>query len=572
MDRKVLLALGLSILVLLSWTWLFPPPKPVPRPVASAADSTIPASPAPTSVAPAAEPDAEPGVAGATVEPVAAAAEETVRVETDLFDVVFTNRGARVTSWRLKAYPTNDGAPLELVPEFAERNRAFSFGVDLDDPEATRRANEALYRVEREEVAAADGRPRGERIRFSWGDESGASISKALTFRDGDYLVDLALVATDHGRSVPVRIAVGPGFAARDGSGDSQFHYQGQAVVNDRGRVSRTPKTKAEGVTKLPADGLVWAGLEEQYFASVVLPAATGGELVVRPVELPAPAPGDGKKKQGTEIVVAVPIPPEGARLFVGPKKFTLLRSFGSQLENVVWFSSYDLVSWLARWLFLALLWIHDNLFGNYGVAVILLTIALRTVLFPLNQYSMVSMRKVQSQMQRIQPKVNAIRAKYKKKDAETRSKMNQEMMALYQAEGVNPMGGVTGCLPMLAQFPILIAFYDTLIAAVELRGAPFFGWIHDLTQKDPYYITPLLMGATMFVQQKMSTTKSADPQQAQQQKIMLMMPVIFTVMFLNLPSGLVLYWFVNNLLGIGQQWLVNRHIGRLEAAAPQKA
>jgi YidC/Oxa1 family membrane protein insertase len=125
-------------------------------------------------------------------------------------------------------------------------------------------------------------------------------------------------------------------------------------------------------------------------------------------------------------------------------------------------------------------------------------------------------------------------------------------------------MGGMTGCLPMLAQFPILIGFYDMLLAAVELRGAPFFGWIQDLTLKDPYYVTPLLMGITMFLQQKMSMTKGGDPAQ---QRIMMMTPVIFTVMFLNLPSGLVLYWFVNNLLGIGQQWLVNRHITKTAKA-----
>jgi len=231
----------------------------------------------------------------------------------------------------------------------------------------------------------------------------------------------------------------------------------------------------------------------------------------------------------------------------------------------VVWFSSYSLIYWVAKYLFLALLWVHDNVAANYGLAIILATVALRLVFFPLNQYSMVSMRKMQTDMQRIQPKINAIKTKYKKiKEAQARGKMNEEMMALYKKEGVNPMGGMSGCLPMLAQFPILIAFYNMLTVAVELRGAPFVGWISDLTLKDPFYVTPILMGGTMFLQQKMTTTKAGDPMQ---QRMMMMMPVVFTVMFLNLPSGLVLYWFVNNLLGIGQQWLVNRHIGRIEAA-----
>jgi YidC/Oxa1 family membrane protein insertase len=132
-------------------------------------------------------------------------------------------------------------------------------------------------------------------------------------------------------------------------------------------------------------------------------------------------------------------------------------------------------------------------------------------------------------------------------------------------------MGGVSGCLPLLAQFPILIGFYNMLTVAVELRGAPFFGWIQDLAQKDPYWILPLAMGVTMFLQQRMSMSKVKDPMQQQQQKFMMFMPVVFTWICLQMPAGMVLYWFVNNVLGIGQQWLVNRHTGRIQAAA-QKA
>jgi YidC/Oxa1 family membrane protein insertase len=170
--------------------------------------------------------------------------------------------------------------------------------------------------------------------------------------------------------------------------------------------------------------------------------------------------------------------------------------------------------------------------------------------------------------MQKLQPKIKSIKAKYKKKDAKSRQKMNEETMAMYKREGVNPMGGVTGCLPLLAQFPILIGFYNMLTVAVELRGAPFFGWIYDLSQKDPYWVLPLLMGASMFVQQRMAMSKVKDPMRQQQQKIMMFMPVMFTWICLQMPSGMVLYWFVNNLLGIGQQWLVNRHITKTAKAA----
>lgn len=559
MEKRVLLAVALSFLVMVGWLFLFPPPKPHPLPPAEAA---VPASsPAPAVTEPVASDETAPAPA-----PVAAEKAEEVRVETDLFEVALTNRGARVTSWSLRAFPTSDGRALELVPRGASVEGALPLAVDLDDAQLADKINQGLFQVEREPIVATATEPGGERVLFRWADGVGVSVVKSLTFRQGDYLVDLALEVSDHGRAIPARLSWGPGLAAGDDEASGRFHYVGQAVVNDSGKVVRVDRRKAEAETRRQSAHLLWAGLEEQYFAALILPAADQADLVIRPT---AAAPA-ADKKPDPELLVAVSVPKEGARLFVGPKKFTLLKALGNQLESVVWFSDTWLISWLAKMFLSALIWIH-GVAPNYGLAVILLTVAVRVALFPVNQYSMVNMRKMQTQMQRIQPKINAIKSKYKKKDAESRSKINQETMALYQKEGINPMGGMTGCLPMLAQFPILIAFYDMLVAAVELRGAPFVGWIGDLTQKDPLYITPILMGATMFIQQWMGTTKVTDPAQAQQQKIMLMMPVVFTVMFLNLPSGLVLYWFVNNLLGIAQQWLVNRHMGRLQAAM-QKA
>jgi YidC/Oxa1 family membrane protein insertase len=559
MDKRLLAAVALSIGVLLLFQWLFPAPVPEPR--------TVPLAP-PAAVAEIVPPPAAPALPVAPAVPVAAGAEERIAIETDLHHVTFTNRGGRVESWRLKSYRATDGTPIEVVPEFALRDAALPLAIDLDDRALTDEANAALFQVERRE-ATDDSGGRSLRLVFTWANADGAYIEKSFEFRDGTYLVDIGLEASLGGRALPARLTLGPGFAARHDDSPGQFHYTGQLVVRDRGLVTRVERGDQVAEERRSAAGIDWVGLEEQYFAAVLIPEPAAGDVVIRPV---TPSPTADVTEPDTETAAAVPVGPAGARLFVGPKKFTVLRSLGRGLEDVVWFSNYGLVSWLARYLFLALLWIHDHVFSNWGVALILLTFALRVVLFPLNQYSMINMRKMQTQMQRIQPKISAVKNRYKqKKDAESRKKMNEEMMALYQREGVNPMGGVSGCLPILAQFPILIAFYDVLITAVELHGAPFVGWIRDLTLKDPLYITPLLMGATMFLQQKMSTTKSTDPAQAQQQRIMLMMPVIFTVTFLNLPSGLVLYWFVNNLLGILQQWLVNRQIGRLEPA-PQKA
>jgi len=234
--------------------------------------------------------------------------------------------------------------------------------------------------------------------------------------------------------------------------------------------------------------------------------------------------------------------------VFFGPKDFDVLASVDRTLVKAIHFGLWD---FLAVPLLRALKWINASV-GNYGWSIIILTILINLLMFPLRHKSVVSMRK----MQELQPQVKAIQeryAKYKATDPE-RQKMNQEMMALYREKGVNP---ASGCLPMLLTMPVLFAFYSLLSVAIEMRGAPFALWITDLSVHDPYYVTPLIMGATMLVQQRM--TPIADPTQA---KIMMMTPVIFLFFFLWAPSGLVIYWTVSNLLAVGQQYMTNRIIG----------
>jgi YidC/Oxa1 family membrane protein insertase len=227
--------------------------------------------------------------------------------------------------------------------------------------------------------------------------------------------------------------------------------------------------------------------------------------------------------------------------------------SLGHSLDEAVDFGMWGFVS---RPMLFVLNTIY-SLVGNYGLAIILLTALLRLVFWPLNQKSMTSMRKTQ----KLQPKMAAIKGKYKgAKDTESRQKMNEEVMALYKREGVSPLGG---CLPMLAQIPILFSFYALLSVALELRQAPFFFWVTDLSRHDPYLVLPLLMGGSMLAQQRLTPQASADPQQASMMKMMRLMPIFFTVMFLYVPSGLVLYWLTNNLLGISQQLFVNRSMDR---------
>jgi YidC/Oxa1 family membrane protein insertase len=554
MERRVLLALALSLLVLLVWPRIFPPPVPPSAPA-------LPHEAAEGPGAAAAEddvPEPEPGA----YEARAAQAVEIVEHEDDLFRVRLSNEGGRILSWRLKEYEGQDGEPLEVVARYRDAGEAFPLAVRVGDPALAQRINRALFEIEETEV------PSGRRISFHWADGSGLSVQKSLTFRSGNYLVQLDLEVVDRGRTLPASVVWGPGFGAQDPqAAASTYYYHGQVVWNRGGAVTRWRAHKVEPATV--AGALRWAGLEDQYFAALVLP---GNEPATAALEVARLAPergAEGAAEPEPAGTVGVSITADGGLLYVGPKKYTMLLGLGHELDRVVWFATNGFLAAVSKFLFLCLLWVHGHTVANYGLAIVLTTVILRVLLFPLNQYSMVSIKKSQLQMQRLQPKVNAIRNRYKKhKDAENRRKMNEELMAMYKREGVNPMGGLTGCLPILAQFPILIGFYNMLTVAVELRGAPFFGWIRDLSQRDPYWVTPVLMGATMLLQQKMAVTKVTDPVQRQQQMIMMLMPFFFTYICLQMPSGLVLYWFVNNVLGIGQQWLVNRRASRLEAAA----
>jgi YidC/Oxa1 family membrane protein insertase len=578
MDKRVFLAAGLSVVILIAWQALFmpdqPPPAPADKPPEDAVVETVEIEPSrereieqPTDLP--VEPEAPELAAAVQAERVSA-----MTVSNEIFELELTNRGGIATSWRLSD-ATTGFEPLELLPQI-EAERALMLGVELDDAALTGALNTALYQVERVPVSASHGLERGERITFTWSDGLGVEARKTLTFRRNSYLVEVDLEVKDRGRRLPARLVLGPGFGEQEqgaANGMVGTYYYEAVVWNRAGQVTHRKKGKIDepgGVT----GPIPWAGLEDQYFAALVRPDEPAGLIEWRTVELVVSAPGDEQEAREPEPypILAVSIPESGAELFVGPKKYGLLESLGGGLEKAVWFSSSAALAWIARGIFFGLLWIHDHTIPNYGLAIVLCTFLLRLLLFPVNQYSMVSMKKTQLQMARLQPKIKAIKAKYKKsKDAESRAKMNQDMMNLYKKEGVNPMGGVSGCLPLLAQFPILIAFYFMLTVAVELRGAPFFGWIKDLSVADPYWVTPLLMGATMFLQQKMAMSKVKDPQQQQQQKIMMIMPFVFTWICLQMPAGMVLYWFVNNVLGIGQQWLVNRHTTRLEAAQ-QKA
>lgn len=577
MEKRYIVGAVLCFAALILWQVYLAPTlsPPPPRPEAVPAQQ----QPAPVEAAPdTTEIEENRGAEApleAPVEAVQAQQEEEITVETDLYRVVLTNRGGRVVSWMLHDYLDSDGKPLQAVSQLGDGSRR-PLGVLLSDPKLSKEVDEALYSVERENVERDRGRGAGTIVRFRWADGRGLEVTKTLEFHDGEPLVGVDVDVADRGRALPAWLTWGPGFQTRhDGrKGLSSYYYANQVTWDMGGLVARSPGVFpfrydiGDGIAE--AGRLRWAGIEDQYFTALIVPRTGEGDFRAWKVDVvpagAAPAESGAPAEPEVRPMVAVSVADEGVLLYVGPKQYNYLQALGYDLQKAVWFSSISLFALMARFLYEVLIWIHANTVPNYGVSIIIATVLLRIVLFPLNQFSMVRIKKSQAEIQRVQPKINAIRKKYsKKKDAESRSQMHQEIMELYKKEGINPMGGMMGCLPTLAQFPILIGFYDMLVAAVELRGAPFILWIKDLTRMDPYMVTPLLMGATMFIQQKMSMTKMGDPTQ---QRIMMFTPVIFTVMFIQLPSGLVLYWFVNNLLGIGQQWLVNRHLGRLEKAS----
>jgi YidC/Oxa1 family membrane protein insertase len=538
LEKRLLVAAGLSLAVLIVWELVVPKPKrPAPR------------SPAPVLTAPASFP-AEAGVAAAPPSParasapVGAATETSTVIENAVVRLTLSNRGAVISSAVLSRYKDEQGRPLELVrqlPPPAPRPLALNFP---GHPDSTARASTALYVVERLSDREA-------RLHYSDGQ---VEISKQIRLGEG-YLFDLS-----------VRVA-GPAFEAFIGSGlrnpteaerTNRYVAPATGIAMSGGGMQQVRAEKLEKLGKplswpVPANG--FAGLEDNYFLAVFLPARAA-EAVLSPLVLNDPA----GKPQATLSAAVTGNGELAARAYFGPKDVEILESVHLGLERTVDFGWYGV---LAR----PLLWLLKRTYswiGNWGLAILLVTLLIRILLFPLMHKSYASMKK----MQKLAPKMNAIRDKYKKAktDAAQRAKMNQELMTLYQAEGYNPM---SGCLPIVLQLPILVAFYNVLSRSIELRHAPFALWIKDLSAVDQTYVLLILMTVSMYVQQAM-TPSTADPAQ---KKIFMAMPLLWGFFLKDMPSGLVLYWLFSNILTILQQVLINKIVkDDVPAAAPARS
>ncbi|NDY43363.1 membrane protein insertase YidC [Dissulfurirhabdus thermomarina] len=534
MEQRTLLAIVLSVLVLMLFQYFFaPPPQPrVPAQgpaEAPAAGKTPPApaaTPAPAALAPAPAPAAPRRPA------------RTVTVKTDLYELAFTELGGRLTSCRLLRYRESvapDSPPLELVrvpAAAAPLGLRLGQGGLLDLSGVTFTADRTSVELGTAEAAA---------LRFTAPLAGGGRVTRTYTFHRGSYLVDMTVEVRDAaGHPVPMPTEVD--FASPAGQ-KNRYTFAGISYYTPDGL--QEIRLKKAGETHDYAGPLEWLGHGDVYFLSAVIPeGAPSSRLHLRRL---------GEDRIESRIAPDFSAPPARFQLYLGPKEIDILAAAGHHLEKAVNFGWFDPI---ARPLLWVLKFFHRFL-HNYGVAIILLTVLIKLLFWPLAHKGMKSMKT----MQKLQPKLAKIKEKY----ADDRERMNRELMQLYKTYKVNPVGG---CLPMLLQIPVFFALYKVLLLSIEMRHAPFALWINDLSAPDrlmipgveiPFLggipVLTILMGVSMWAQQKMSPS-SLDPTQA---KLMLFLPVVFTFTFLSLPSGLVLYWLVNNVLSIVQQAAINR-------------
>ncbi len=480
---------------------------------------------------------------------------KNIIVETDLYSALLSEDGGTVKSFRLKKHKEThdpDSPGMELVKTDDDQGYPleFSWGSAL--------GKRVLYDSERQEIHLS--RENGKAVlRMTATGSNGLLIEREYSFDNETYLVDLTIRVKNSSmnplQGIPQLYQINSPFMGNSGP-TSRYLFSGPvAFVN--GELETVKAKEFKDGPKTIKGAIDWAGYEGNYFLCGIVPIDGAGNSFTME--------GDQDLTRMQLAGDLDTLQPGGMKeykyhLFYGPKKLEMLKSIGYNLDKAVNFGWFDVIAKPTLWLLNK----FYSVFGNYGIAIILVTILFKVLFWPITQKGMKSMKN----MQKLQPKMAKIKEKYK--DDPTR--MNQEVMSLYKTYKVNPLGG---CLPMVLQIPVFFALYKVLLQSIELRHAPFMLWITDLSAPDRLYlgfdipylggfpVLTVLMGASMFLQQKMSPS-TADPTQA---KIMMFLPLIFTFMFIKFASGLVLYWFINNLLSILQQVIINR-----ETKKPAKA
>jgi YidC/Oxa1 family membrane protein insertase len=558
-ELRILVASLLSMGVILLWAKYFGPKPPVQLPQANRPAVSAPATPGPatsstatTSPTPATAAAMAPA-APVTVTPVSDSQERTIVIENDLYRVEILNRGAVVKSWQLKKY-MDDAKPqrvLDVVhPDASKQTDGWPFAVVLDDAELQNAANAGLY----QSSSPANSLQAPADAEFTWSDGH-LEIKKHFRF-DHTYVVRVATSASLNGRPINAGLGWLGGFGDLTVTNPAPVETV-STYYSEGGKITNYLHKKLDGLDKLGPGvwqgGKDYVGIEDRYFTAAFLPlnGAAPGTLTTRywKTSRTVQVGGQDTLEPVPEVAVSAPAQPLAVRVYVGPKDYDDLKKMNPPLNGLV---SFGWMEFIADPLFHGLKWLH-NYIPNWGWSIVVLTLVVNMLLFPLR----ISSYKTTLKMQRVAPEIKAIQEKYKKYSMRDprKAEMNKEVMAIYSREGINPVGG---CFQMFLQMPVWFGLNTALRYAIEMRHARWFGWITDLSSRDPYYVLPVMMGLSMYLVSKMTPMTSTDPQQQMMMKIM---PISMAAIFMISPisSGLAVYILTSSVVGIGQQWYLNR-------------
>jgi YidC/Oxa1 family membrane protein insertase len=558
-ELRILVASLLSMGVILLWAKFFGPKPPVQPPQANRPAVSAPATPGPATSSPATSlPAAATAAAMApaapiSVTPVSDAQERNIVIENDLYRAEISNRGAVVKSWQLKKY-MDDAKPqrvLDVVhPDASQQTGGWPFAVVLDDEQLQNAANAGLYQSSSTATslhAPADAE-------FTWSDGH-LEIKKHFRF-DHTYVVRVETSASLNGRPIQAGLGWLGGFGDLTVTNPAPVETV-STYYSEGGKITTYLHKKLDGLDKwgpgVWQGGKDFVGIEDRYFTVAFLPlnGAAPGTLATRywKTSRTVQVGGQDTLEPVPEVAVAAPAQPLALRVYVGPKDYDELKKMNPPLNGLV---SFGWMEFIADPLFHGLKWLH-NYIPNWGWSIVVLTLIVNMLLFPLR----ISSYKTTLKMQRVAPEIKAIQEKYKKYSMRDprKAEMNKEVMAIYSREGINPVGG---CFQMFLQMPVWFGLNTALRFAIEMRHARWFGWITDLSSKDPYYVLPVMMGLSMYLVSKMTPMTSTDPQQQMMMKIM---PITMAGLFMISPisSGLAVYILTSSVVGIGQQWYLNR-------------
>ena len=565
-EMRILGASLLSMLVILLWIKFFAPKPPVvppqPKPVISAPQTPSAVSPttsgAATTQSSSAKNSSTSKPVSAPVAAIADSQENSTVVQSDLYHVEISNRGAVVKSWQLSKY-TDDNKPprvLDVVhPEASQQVGGWPFAVVLDNAELEKTANNGLFRLVSGSTGNANPITAPADLQFSWSDGH-LEITKHFHF-DNSYVVRVDATAKLDGKPIQAGLAWLGGFGDLTVKDPAPIETV-TTYYSENGKIVNFPYKKLEGLDHwgpgVWQGGKDFTGIEDRYFTDAFLPpnGAAPGTLQTRYWKDFHPAQINGQPGAEPVPEVATATGPQALalRVYVGPKDYDELKHMNPPLHGLV---NFGWMEFIADPLFHALKWLHKYI-PNWGWAIVVLTLVINMALFPLR----ISSYKTTMKMQRVGPEIKAIQERYKKYKLNDprKAEMNKEVMAVYSREGINPAGG---CFQMFLQMPIWFGLNNALRYAIEMRHARWFGWITDLSARDPYYVLPVMMGLSMYLVSKMTPMTSTDPQQQMMMKIM---PITMAGIFIISPisSGLAVYILTSSIVGIGQQWYLNRH------------